>query len=284
VLAASCWFGRKIRFQCVKKMFFSFFSFFFAKPLDNHAEWTKMTWLLLNGHVKLTENGMINVPEDKKRICLDVGLSANAPNSAIWLRSRLDRVVFGFEPNPFSMGIILSGFGRKLFPQFKNFVTKESLFTSFFPINVAVDISSSNSIPFYCTDVEGDGGQSSLHKPLTVVGASSARVVQVPTIRLESFLDRVPWDRFDYIENLKIDAQGNDLNILKGVGAYLSKRVACVTVESEALGYAHSHTPAEIAAYLRDNGFELINGDMWKNKVFFSLIKSGDIECMSEGL
>jgi hypothetical protein len=51
------------------------------------------------------------------------------------------------------------------------------------------------------------------------------------------FFDGFPWDRFEYIDYIKIDAQGSDLNILKSAGSYLRERVVYVTAEGDGHQY-----------------------------------------------
>jgi len=247
-----------------------------------------MKTLLFMSHIPLdSSSGLIVIAADKKRIALDVGLSVNAPNSALWLAAHPERIVFGFEPNPFSMGIILSGRSTSLFPAMKNHVQKASLYESFFPLNVAVSDVETTARSFHTTDPygNGDGGTSSLGQPLNF---GRVRTVGVVSIRLDSFLRHIPWERFPYIEHLKVDAQGHDLRILQSAGHYLSERIACVSAESEAPGYSESHTPQQLRDFLLSQGFSQLqgssNGETWLNSRFAALLQNGEIECVTEGL
>ena len=63
------------------------------------------------------------------------------------------------------------------------------------------------------------------------------RIDKVPVISLKMVFDHFPWDRFEYIDYIKIDAQGSDLNILKGAKDYLKEKVVYVTAEPDGWYY-----------------------------------------------
>ena len=71
------------------------------------------------------------------------------------------------------------------------------------------------------------------------------------------FFDGFPWHRFQYIDYVKIDAQGSDLNILKSAGSYLSDRVVYVTAEGDGQQYigADECSEANITSYMESQGF-----------------------------
>lgn len=103
---------------------------------------------------------------------------------------------------------------------------------------------------FYVT--EGDCGCSSLYQPKNLGNYTE---IIVPVFRLDTFLQMLPWDRFEYIEYIKIDAQGADLNILKGAGKYL-ERVVYVTAEAETYHYHDTiNTEQNINLFMISNGF-----------------------------
>jgi hypothetical protein len=82
-------------------------------------------------------------------------------------------------------------------------------------------------------------------------------VIDVPVYSLKMFFDGFPWDRFKYIDYLKIDAQGSDLNILKSAGPYLSERVVYVTAEGDGNMYigASECSNKNIISYMETQGF-----------------------------
>ena len=47
--------------------------------------------------------------------------------------------------------------------------------------------------------------------------------IEVPVYSLKHFFDLFPWDRFEFIDYIKIDAQGADFDIIKGAGDYLNE-------------------------------------------------------------
>lgn len=55
-----------------------------------------------------------------------------------------------------------------------------------------------------------------MYKPVDPILGEVLDVVPVEVTTLKHFFDRFPWDRFPHIEYLKVDAQGADLDILKG--------------------------------------------------------------------
>ena len=82
-----------------------------------------------------------------------------------------------------------------------------------------------------------DCGTSSLFKHDEIYLGPIEKIITVPVISLKMFFDKFPWDRFEYIDYIKIDAQGSDLNILKGAGDYLKKKVIFVTAEPDGNQY-----------------------------------------------
>ena len=76
---------------------------------------------------------------------------------------------------------------------------------------------------------------------------------------LSHFLKDFPWDRFPYIEYLKVDAQGSDLSVLKSCGAYI-QRFVYVTAEPDGHYYegAGDCNNANIASYMRSQGFDQV--------------------------
>ena len=75
------------------------------------------------------------------------------------------------------------------------------------------------------------------------------------------FFDQFPWNRIDYIDYIKIDAQGSDLNILKGAGDYLKNRVVFVTAEPDGNQYigAYKCNIDNITNYMISQNFVKIN-------------------------
>jgi FkbM family methyltransferase len=161
------------------------------------------------------------IPENIKRIKLDVGLSCNAPYTIKWLEQENDLYVFGFEPNPYSVYSVIQIFNNRqdnnrfqLIPVALNNVEKETI------------------SDFYCMGSQ-NVGTSSLNKPNTnSLGIPLQEIIKVSVFPLKDFLEKFDWNRFPYIEYMKIDAQGSDIDIVKSAGEYL-KKIVYITLEEE---------------------------------------------------
>ena len=114
-------------------------------------------------------------------------------------------------------------------------------------------------VPFYV--MSKDCGTSSLYAPRDPTLGPIVKQIQVPLITLEVLLKNFPWDRFPYIEYLKVDAQGSDLDVLIGAGRLLQERVVFVTAEPGGIQYhkAEHCNVRNIATYMQSQGFQMIN-------------------------
>jgi hypothetical protein len=82
----------------------------------------------------------------------------------------------------------------------------------------------------------------------------------------------IPWEKFEYIEYIKIDAQGADLDIIKSAGEYLRDRVVYITAEPESSDYENcSHNTSEnMEEYLLTQNFIKINHSNTKDPTFIN--------------
>ncbi|MBS3084780.1 FkbM family methyltransferase [Candidatus Pacearchaeota archaeon] len=221
------------------------------------------------GHINFkktlnSKTGKLKIPKNINHIKIDVGTAMNAPNSAIWLDKLPDRIVFGFEPNIKSVQELLSGKNRKRGNSYR-YLNLNHINKRFFIFNLAIDDCPPQLKVFYSTS--GDGGNSSLHKPYNF---KIEEKTYVPCIRLSDFLSLIPWKRFNYIEHLKVDAQGNDLRIIRSAGDYL-KKIVFISAECTAEGYEYSHKEEELDQFMKDNNFEIIPGtDKGGNKTYIN--------------
>ena len=200
------------------------------------------------------------IPLNKKRIKIDIGLSYNAPHTQIWFEydnKNDDLYIFGFEPNPYNVKSILN----------KNIVKRHqfALENKYIDINYfcLIDVALSNvkemkEVDFYCTN--NDSGTSSLYCPNSNLKDEIKEIVKVPVYSLKHFFDIFDWNRFPYIEYIKIDAQGSDLDILIGAEDYLKNKVIYITAEPECLEYDNSqhNTFDNIKKYLESQDFIFI--------------------------
>lgn len=208
------------------------------------------------------KTGKLFIPSGIKQIKIDIGLSFAAPNSALWLENLKNRIVFGFEPNPDCVKEIITGKNKKRGPIY-HYLNPKHINKDFFIFNIALDNTQPMFKKFYMTS--NDPGTSSLYKPKRF---KIKKEIVVPCLPLHSFLSLVPWDRFKYIEHIKLDTQGNDLKILQSAGPFL-KQIVFVTAEVTAGGYSYTHTAKELDNFMKHHKFNFISGtDKGGNKTY----------------
>jgi FkbM family methyltransferase len=193
---------------------------------------------------------------------LDIGLSYNAPHSNMWLEqdNTGKLLVIGFEPNPDSVTCIQNKNIMKLHPAHSTPIQDKYIGTNFHLIPVALsNVEHPTTMDFYA--MSGDVGVSSLYKPTYSGLGGIKEIIKVPVYSLKHFFDVFPWDKIDKVDYIKIDAQGADLDILKGAGDYLKERVVFITAEPECRQYenCHHNSDTNITEYLRSQGFERIH-------------------------
>ena len=129
-----------------------------------------------------------------------------------------------------------------------------------FLINVALgNTDDIKAVDFYCTD--NDPGTSSLYRPNNNLNDKIKTITKIPLYSLKHFFDIFDWNRFPYIEYIKIDAQGSDFDILVGAGDYLKDRVVYITAEPEYCQYDNSshNNVYNIKNYLESQNFIYVN-------------------------
>jgi FkbM family methyltransferase len=95
------------------------------------------------------------------------------------------------------------------------------------------------------------------------IGGESLRVerqLAIPTIRLDTFLNRMELGRVDY---LKIDAQGGDLSVVRSAGDRLRdiRKIALEVQTTEIPLYSGAAGRTEVVAYLERAGFVLAGSE-----------------------
>ena len=161
------------------------------------------------------------IPDEVKSVILDVGLSSDAHQSEVLLRNNPSACVFGFEPLIEHIQNIeheRSNHGIRLNPSRINknmFIVPCALSDQDGPIQKS----------FYVT--KEDSGCSSLLIPETL---SVSFQESVTVYALRQFLALLPWSKFGYVDYIKIDAQGSDLDIVRGAHPY-TKQIFMITVE-----------------------------------------------------
>jgi FkbM family methyltransferase len=180
-----------------------------------------------------------------RRVWIDVGAHEGETTMRV-AAARPDLIVYGFEPN---LAVAARSMGR-----LRNFVVVPMAValedgTAEFKVS-AYDASSSllDMDPAVQARWIGGGGQ------LDVVER-----IKVPTIRLDTFLNRAGIKHVDY---LKVDAQGADLDVVRSAGDRLADidRIKLEVTKGSQLypGAADSDTVVE---FMRAHGFELAGRD-----------------------
>lgn len=184
------------------------------------------------------------IPLKCTHIKIDIGLSYNAWHSEIWLDKEDDLVVIGIEPEPNSIECIKTGIiDRNKIGKLttgKPFNTKYIEDNRFILLPYAIDnVDKLVTKKMYIED--GDVGTSSLYEfNNSTTNFSVREIVDVKVINLKMLFDIFPWDKFQYIDYIKVDTQGADLNVLKSAGNYLKDKVVYVTVEADGHQYKDS--------------------------------------------
>lgn len=202
----------------------------------------------------------INVPDNCTHVKIDIGLSYTAPISNKWLIKEPNVFVLGFEPNISCCNMIKNQeMPPTSFPDFnleKKFLD-EGRFQLF---NYALsDVEKETTMDFFIN--KQDYGTSSLYLHNQTVLGPIERIDKVQVINLKMLFDIFPWSKFEYVDYIKIDAQGSDLKILKGAKDYLKEKVVYVTAEPDGHYYLGSQECDEnnLNQYMESQDFIRVN-------------------------
>ena len=223
----------------------------------NESNKSNLKDILLKNYF-LFENDKIFIPANIKHIKFDIGLSYSAPQSQIWLSNEDNLLVFGFEPNVNSVKSLYDPNNKKRDSCHGDVISTKFINDKFFIAPIALSNVSNDSIDFYITEV--DEGCSSIFEP-NVNFYKVQDIIKVPVFTLSDFFELLPLDKINFIEYIKIDAQGSDLNIIKGGEKYISEKVVFVTLEPENNQYKRSeyNSYKNIKNYMNSIGFNEIN-------------------------
>ena len=192
----------------------------------------------------------LQIPETITHVKLDIGLGEYNINSVNWLKYEKNLLVFMIDPN---------GLNKDPATRAKHQIEHPDTMhptNMYYELPIAIaDIETPTHLTFY--KMTKDAGTSSLYEPKDPrLGPVAERII-TPAYSLKHFFDVFPWDRFPYIEYIKIDAQGADLDIIKSAGNYLRDRVVFITAEPEAQQYkgCTHNTQKNMSDYLTTQGF-----------------------------
>jgi len=233
--------------------------------------------------------------EQVKYLRVDIGLSQEASYGAIWLRDHDDRGVIGIEPHPYNISTILGGGPKnRHLPHFnlnQNLIIEnnrdvKNINGRYILVQGAADnVESPTTKTFY--SATPDTGNSSLiqsnidnqFNPNTIAGSFT-----IPVFPMTYIFDKIDWDKFKYIEQMKIDTEGNEIPILISCKHYL-ERVIFLRVEcwEAGIGATQEDTATPMVEFLKEKGFENINqrpGDYkFVNIRYLDEVKRFDLEC-----
>lgn len=187
------------------------------------------------------------IPNNTTHIKIDVGLGLANVQSQKWLLTEQNLHVFMFEPN---IDCILSS------QNIMNTINMHSNSYTIIPVALQ-NINQQTNMVLY--SMYKDGGTSSLYKPtdITLGPVKSQNIINVYS--LKHFFDVFPWNKFEYIDYMKIDAQGSDFDIIKSAGDYI-KNIVYITAEPESDSYENCmhNTEYNMTKYLQNYGFTKI--------------------------
>jgi len=225
---------------------------------------------------EIVENEKIKLPSWCQKIKIDVGLSHNAPNSSEWLKNEENLYVLGIEPNQQAINIIK---GVEPPPYESKYVLDKNLIGEKISI-IPIALSDYNGeSKFYSVknnvdkNMNGyDLGSSSLHEP----NFFEYQEVLVPIFKLSEILNLIDWSIFNKIDQVKIDAQGEDFKIVYGIGDLISK-IVYISVETTTFNQykKENNNLKEIDEFLKSKGF-IIHKRTGTDTTFFNTIFEKD--------
>jgi len=176
----------------------------------------------------------INFPTTPFRLFIDVGTDVDAPVSQEQIKTYHNAFVIGIEPNPMSCEKV-RGMELDRFHLVEAGISDTEEILDF---NVMGPWSVTSSF-LEPTDVLKDKGHSVIKK------------VRVPTIRLDTILDEVPWDLvLGGVFYLKSDTQGFEDKVIKSLGIHIG-RVQKLQIESYTAGsYENASNHEEVVKLL----------------------------------
>jgi FkbM family methyltransferase len=212
------------------------------------------------------EEGKIAIPSRFKRIKFDVGIAIEAIHTEDWLNKNPDDLlVFGFEALPLCVQKT-----REYFQQTQSKWTNRnqridlSWLDNAFRI-APVALGKNTGISDFFVTTSNNVGCSSLLCPNDLMLAQHQvgvdTKIRVPVFRLSEFFELLPLDTIDYIEYIKIDVQGTDLEVIQSGGHFISDKVVFVTMEAETATYhgAGNNTLQNMVDYMNSIGFDHVS-------------------------
>ena len=156
-------------------------------------------------------NTDFSIKENITNIKIDIGLGQCNSNSLNWLQNSNNLLIVGIDPNPDSINRSSVHINRVL-----QFNTSNQF--QIIPVALS-NVTEPTYMNFFNT--LDDPGTSSLYEPSVALLGPIKEKLNVPVYSLKHFFEKFPFDRFEYIDYIKIDTQGSDFDIIKGAGDFL---------------------------------------------------------------
>jgi FkbM family methyltransferase len=196
-----------------------------------------------------------------KKIYFDIG--ANNGESSLFLANDPSNIVYAFEPTPF----LIKRIENKILNKTNYFLIKKAVsnFNGKATFNIA------GNADWGCSSLLNFSEKSKtcwVNRPDFTV----TEKIEVDVIRLDSFIEEY---HIPYITYLHIDTQGSDLNVLKGLGKYITRVEAGIleAANENDILYKQQNTKQECIEFLLLNNFEILNitsNDVHNNEVNIS--------------
>ena len=232
--------------------------------------------ILINSGIPF-ENGKIVIPSRFKRIKFDVGIAIEAIHTEDWLnKNPTDLLVFGFEALPLCVQKTKEYFQQtqSKWTNRNQYIDLSWLGNSFHIVPVA--LGKETKIADFFVTTSNNVGCSSLLCPNDKL-SSAHRIgldhkIRVPVFRLSEFFELLPLDNIDYIEYIKIDVQGTDLEVLQSGSHFISDKVVFVTMEAETDTYcgAEGNSLQHMINYMHSIGFDYITTSTTNDPTFLN--------------
>lgn len=190
----------------------------------------------------------LRLPANIRRVWMDVGTHARAGNTRPFLDKFDDLLVIGFEPMRYQWGEIST----------INFDAPKKGWGYGHPRMIVLPAAASSKEGWQMFHRNSDNMCSSLNK----LGDTQpcGKVVEeypIATVRLQSILSRIP--PHVMVEFIKIDAQGHDLEVVKGIGQDMIRtKVKHIIMEVQSTQiYQQGSTRQSVLSYMESCGWKL---------------------------
>lgn len=207
-----------------------------------------------SGTIKTFQHEIINQKIiSGKKIRFDIGTSISAPVTRYWFERMNDIFVIGIEPNPdcYDKPNLWEGRTWSILKEFQDHLQSDNYYHI---LGAADNVDKITEKEFYV--FKENVGCSSLLKPKLNSFSKNKldKLIKVETFPMYFLLDKIS---YDLIEMVKIDTQGNDLNIIKSFKHHINN-VCYLDVEDDCTSsYEGAATRNEILNYVKDFGFSM---------------------------